>query len=769
MRTTLCRHSLASGLLLSGFLGIGRLGTLTAAGQAPAVLETPAYRLEVNPGTGSYEIRDKQASQVWRSNPFQARFGEIAVNRDGKVQRLALDRPEIARTERQLELTFRPLAGQNAAVKAQLRSVDAQTLEISYAADETLGAESIRLLEDAFWTTDQEGGYVVVPVREGLLVPADSGLSFMHRFDTFAYEGCHMEMLGVVKNGAALLASWHDPYVTAEVRSTVTNLPAMSGRQVLSPSLVLRKSARSIRLQFLGAGDYVKIARAYRPIAQAKGWVVPWSEKLKGHPERAKLLGAVNYKLWSTLSRRMNEDSTKEESSRVNWTFEEAAQIAEHLKRDLGLEKVLFMIGGWIRRGYDNQHPDILPTAPECGGDAAFRDCAERVMRLGYVFCLHDNYQDIYRDSPSWSEDYIMRNADGGLVKGGHWAGGRAYLTCSKKALELAQRPQNLAAVKKLSGANSYFIDTTYAAGLLECFDPKHPLTRWDDMKWKQAISDYAREVFGIFGSECGREWAIPHSDFFEGLTGVSGTYYHNKDLVKTLGAAVVPLFEMVYRDCIALYGKYGYDAGQAAEYVLHHLALGRPLHYHSVPSHLYWQGGETNATPPGARAGVFTRGDNGWSAGLHRMDRFVKNTYEMLAPLYEITAQMPMTSHRFVTPDRRVQHSVFGSGPATVHVIVNGGTNHHTWRSAHAGEVVLPQFGFLVESSRFIAFHALNWDGVRYEEAPLFTMRSEDGQPLEKAARIRVFHGFGDRRIKLGGEVLEVERETTHERRIKS
>ena len=32
------------------------------------------------------------------------------------------------------------------------------------------------------------------------------------------------------------------------------------------------------------------------------------------------------------------------------------------------MDNVLFTMGGWIHRGYDNQHPDILPAAPECGG-----------------------------------------------------------------------------------------------------------------------------------------------------------------------------------------------------------------------------------------------------------------------------------------------------------------------------------------------------------------------------------------------------------------
>ena len=38
-------------------------------------------------------------------------------------------------------------------------------------------------------------------------------------------------------------------------------------------------------------------------------------------------------------------------------------------------------------------------------------------MRLGYLLSLHDNYQDIYRDSPSWNEDLIMKKPDGSLAR----------------------------------------------------------------------------------------------------------------------------------------------------------------------------------------------------------------------------------------------------------------------------------------------------------------------------------------------------------------
>ncbi len=739
------------------------LGAALSAAAQPRVIETPRLRFELSPATGQYELADKQARVVWRSNPRQARFAEATLNAGGRQQRVPLARCEVREASGGLEAVFAPLPEQpEGRVRVRIRAERDAMLTMAWEADKALGVESVRLLDEALWTTDRSQGYAVVPVREGLIVPADSGLAFTNRFGTFDYEGCHMEMFGVVRAGAAALVTWHDPYAALEVRSVVTNTPWAEGRQALLPSLNLRSGARALRIHLLGPGDHVTIGRAYRETAREKGWRVTWEAKLPGHPERADYFGASNFKLWSLLSRTMSEDSTREVSVKVNWTFDEAAQIAEHLKNDLKLDKVLFMMGGWIKRGYDNQHPDILPTAPECGGDAAFAEACRRISALGYVLSLHDNYQDIYRDSPSWSEEYVSKNADGKLTVGGKWAGGRAYITCSKKALELARRPQNLPAVRKLSGARSYFIDTTYAAGLSECQDPAHPLTKWDDMKWKQALSDYARDVFGSFGSECGREWAIPHSDFFEGLTGVSGTYDHNKDLARQLGASVIPLFEIVYRDCIALYGKYGYDPMRASEYVLHHLVIGRPLNYHSVPSHLYWKEPPRgdHADKPAAAAALFCRADNGWAEGLHPLDRFVKNTHEILSPLHELTARAPLADHRFLTPDRKVQRSVFGDGRSGLEVVVNMGSAPFRQASRLGGSIELPPGGFLAESDLFVAFHAANWDGVRYEAAPLFTLRSMDGRGLAESKSVRIYHGFGDARLQFRGATQRVQKE---------
>jgi hypothetical protein len=288
-------------------------------------------------------------------------------------------------------------------------------------------------------------------------------------------------------------------------------------------------------------------------------------------------------------------------------------------------------------------------------------------------------------------------------------------------------------------------------------------------MKWKQALSDYGRGVFGIFGSEDGREWAIPHADFFEGLLGVSGRWFNNKELLTETGGTSIPLFETVFRDTIALYGKYGYDIMKSAEYVLYHISIGRTLNYHSIPPHLYWKGpsqetdlqrlrGEIDLNGPD----VFTRGDNGWAQGLHPLDRFIKNTYEILSPLHELTAEAQLAGHEFLSSDRKVQQTIFLQESVKTEVVVNAGQNDFRWRSNSGGEIILPPNGFLIESPAFVAFHSRLWNGISYSDtvAPLFTLRSMDGKSLNRSAEIHVYHGFGDARVKFRGSTREMKRE---------
>ena len=60
----------------------------------------------------------------------------------------------------------------------------------------------------------------------------------------------------------------------------------------------------------------------------------------------------------------------------------------------------------------------------------------------------------------------------------------------------------------------------------------------------------------------------------------------------------------------------------------------------------------------PAGDLGLFVRAENGWAAGLHPMDRFLKNTHEILGPLAAITAHARLTKLEFLTPDRAVRRA---------------------------------------------------------------------------------------------------------------
>jgi hypothetical protein len=860
-----------------------------AADQPPRVLESSKIQVRVAPGTGAYELTDKRTGVVWSGDPRQSRLGAVVLREGSADRSIPLQNFQSIEPKGngQSIVLIHPLPGNDAKPLAvQLKILpDDETLEIAcVSADPRI--RRIRLLDGALWVADADRGSVLVPTRLGMLIPADSGKAFQHNFPTSGYEGCHCEMVALAKSDSLAMITWRDIEGLFQLQSITEKIPVPHARQVLLPSLELSSKAMTLRIRLMGKATYGQLARAYREVAKEKGLVVTWDEKLRDLPRREALFGASNVKLWTCLNRRMDENSQHEEAVRVEWTFDQAAQIAEHLKKDLQIDRVLFTLGGWTNGGYDCRHPDIMPANPECGGNAGLADCSRRMKALGYTLCLHDNYEDMYHDAPSWSEDWLMKDQAGKPRKGGRWLGGRSWLTCAQKALELAQRPQNLPEVRRVVDPEAYFIDTTFAVGPQECFDPKHPLTRADDVHWKQELSRYARQQFGIFGSECGREWAIPCADFFEGLSGVSGRHYHNAETLDRLGARPFPVFEMIYHDCIQIYGKYGYRPEKATSYVLHHLLVGRPLNYHQFPPGLYWQhtakdtslpvkpgiarvesigkrriritytwsvegkvegpwhvlvhltnpngrilaqndhdpklaqwsngqittgpfevnipdaktpidirvglfqpkadlratliGSEDGERrylvgrlqlqanrvafePPPApvaapRDGLFLRADHGWAQGLHPLDRFVKNTHEILAPINRLSSQLLLSEHEFLTPDGLVRRSTFGDG--RIEVVANLGNSDFTFHSQRWGDVVLPPDGFLAHSPEFLAFHARNFRQHAYQDPPLFTITSLDGQPLEQSARVRVYHGFGDPDLAWFARPLKIERE---------
>lgn len=475
---------------------------------------------------------------------------------------------------------------------------------------------SVHLLQKLFGVTNNQQGASVLPYRTGeRFVAANSTRPTSWRFSSYGYSSA-MTMFGQEKYGSALILSWDHPHTTAQFTAEWTKDPLVPGTVVQYLDLILNPGANSCDIYPVGKGSYVHIASEYRVIARQRGLVKTWSEKRRSDNKDTvtAMAGCANFKPFvythTVPSSRYNRSGKDERS--VHWTLDEIAQITEHLHHDLGIDRAMMVLCGWINGGYDNKHPDPLPVAPELGGNDAMAKLAPRIKNTGFLFGLHDNYQDMYEDAPSWNPAMVAKQKNGKMLPGGNWAGGPCWLVCGDKQVELAARPGNLPEIARLFRPTIYFIDTIFAAPLYNCYDPNHPNTRQQDMAAKIRLSQLARRYFGLFGSEEGREWGVPYADYMEGLMSHRANIRNPQSTFhSTLGGQLIPLFQMVFGDCVNLYTHQSDRATPGRDdYILAFASHAETPLYH-FGSHLYFQGrtretaislGTVTVTPNGPR-----------------------------------------------------------------------------------------------------------------------------------------------------------------------
>jgi len=560
-------------------------------------LDSANWALTVDEDSGAWSLTDKRTGVLWASAPDRPRFAQVHLRNGDRRTIWRVDKFDTARrVDDGIELVTRArVDGRPCGVTVTFRFTpmsDPDGLRLSYTSTSTRGWEvaRVRVLDDALWTTDADEGCVYVPQRLGIELPATKGLPGRQQWTT--YNNITMAMCGAVKQGSAILVNWENVDSHLGVETSWPDLPLVPGRRARALTLDIDAPSASCTIHPLGEGGYVEIARAYRPLAKAKGWLIPWSEKRKQDPKVDRIFGAANFKpfVFSRVvpSSRFAVDG--KERTHLGFTFDEVAQCAEHWRNDLGIDRAYVVMAGWINGGYDVRHPDPLPAAPECGGNEGMKAAFDRIKACGYLVGGHDNYQDMYKDAPSWNEAYINKDSRGRPKRGGNWNGGQAWQLCAIKQVEMAAREKtNLPEIQRLFEPTIFFIDTVFAWPLVTCEDPDHPMTRQDDLDWKTKLCLLSKKHCGLFGSEEGREWAVACADYLEGIFG------HQTD---SRPGEVIPLFPLVYSDCVQIMTHQGNrisagDEKKVADHILF-AEMGLP----AFGQHLYWQGPQRGSVP---------------------------------------------------------------------------------------------------------------------------------------------------------------------------
>lgn len=512
--------------------------------QPMAELANNNYRFQLA-ANGQWNFTDLAHNLSWTSNPDVERLGMAAFVRDGEKRVIPVTGLVLKnRTDKQLTFTFHaPDNLGEVEFTVTAKPTDDRALEFSW--HQTGGDGQLSDLvfpENAFGATGEENAIALIPNAIGVLMYANENLpTRMSLLPYDSYGGLSMAMSGMVRADGGILFYWNDVDAALGVRRQ-WHPARLPGSTALDLSLT-HPGNGSVTLVNVGSSDYCRVANAYRDGAREKGFLKTFVEKYGNGPNP--IDGFMSYRPEAMMHRipHTRQNPTDQDLRHLHYTFSEVADAAERIHDDWGVPKALIAIAGWGNCGYDF-HPDVLPANAEAGGDEGLRQASDRIRALGYLIGGHDNYQDHYQTAPSWDEENIIRREDGSLLPGGEYAHGQCYIATTQAMLKFARH--NIPEIKKRYGFNYHLIDTVFAVPLIRDYNPAQPASRLDDLRGKQVLCQYVHDTIGLVGSEEGVEWGVPVADYFDSLL--------RQRITHRSSDVVVPLFEMVYGDCISVY-----------------------------------------------------------------------------------------------------------------------------------------------------------------------------------------------------------------------
>ncbi|MCS7264336.1 MAG: hypothetical protein NZ805_05835 [Armatimonadetes bacterium] len=430
---------------------------------------------------------------------------------------------------------------------------------------------------------------------------------------------------------------------------------------------------RRIRYIFVSEGGYVALCKRYRQYAKQNGFLVTLAEKAKRKPAVRLLAGAPN--VWGG-----------------------SPQFAKEAKA-AGIDRLLIN-GVW--------------DAKEM----------EAIKAMGYLNSRYDNYEDLYTCCPNHDQPYnigtiedCVLQADGKRIVG--WVTWdkkhTSHKRCSLLQLDVARK--YITEQLKRHPHNAWFLDVTTATWLVECYDPKHPHDRTQDKEAKRRLAKFIADELGlVLGGEHGYWWGVDIYDYWEGMMSINPFFtweaghlrppekreeIGERYLVWGLGhQRRLPLWELVFHDCVVSYWYWG-DSTDFLYRVAPELSDKKDAF-----NILY-------GTPP-----MFWVNQLGFTWTDPKMRKRLLQSYRIVCKLHEQIAFDEMLSHEWLTPDRDVQRTVFGSNgekSGTTEVIVNFGEKPFTLvrkvsegNSSKEQKFVLPQFGFYAHGPKITQYRIL-------------------------------------------------------------
>lgn len=537
-------------------------------------LENDDLLVEIDTGSGCFDVLEKTTDTWWRRDPFQGSAGEVDLVERATGTRRTFDLSSASSVSvdaagAQAEIRFADVSGQ-VSLTARL-TVTGLELGVTVAGIEYDTAawelDTIHYPARQFaLRTFEDTGYLALPYGQGCLIPSEqfqvTPRNNFHQFDDLSWQsgglawgsgggyavvpvpgwnGMSMPWFGMAKGSSAVVAILDTPDdVSLDCILNYNMQHVYDQTAESSPLPRIASSAprwrsqmndfgyeRTVRYIFQPNGSYVTMAKEYRRHAEAEGLLTSLRDKLERHPALEKLFGAVMVNLDGGYPWYLDYEASK-------FTWQDVARIATDMRDELGIDRAMICTWG----GYDKLPPESLPFKAAMGSTDDLKKMVSTVQdELGYVYTTYHGYPALLTHSTSWDADEATRSPSGAIS--GRW-GGRSPRVYRRYAEE------NLPETFAITGQEADYSDIV-SAGLYEDHHPDYPLSRSDSKKLKVELFEYISSLGVLTGSEVASWWATPVLDYAKGGMYVGQLHF----LMRYIHA---PLFNLVFHDAMVIF-----------------------------------------------------------------------------------------------------------------------------------------------------------------------------------------------------------------------
>jgi len=214
-----------------------------------------------------------------------------------------------------------------------------------------------------------------------------------------------------------------------------------------------------------------------------------------------------------------------------------------------GIGNLWWIVHVWQKAGYDVENPDVFPANDEWGGNDGLRNLRDAIVSNNFLFSLHEQYVEYRIKAPTYNEEVLARNPQGGLIPNWYEKGVVVgHVIKPTKIVDIINNPTRTPSIDLTFIPNASYIDA----------NPSYDPSVWVDYDYTQTDAGTFKSVYNVnkcLGDLFRNYYDGPISG--EGLAHFLYTGYYDDFCAQIHTAQSLPGIHYLHTNSVEIYGGF--------------------------------------------------------------------------------------------------------------------------------------------------------------------------------------------------------------------